>query len=166
MPNIVVITFDNMEEATRVREAIRSAEKHDYMSLDDSAVVIRDEEGKVHVHNELDRGVKVGAVAGGLLGLLVGVIFAPLAGVILGVVGGGLVGASADLGVNKKFIKEVTDALQPGTSAIFIIVRKGNPNMAIAALKPYKGTVYSTTLEGEDEETLRRVLSKREGGSH
>ena len=34
-----------MDEAGKVRDAIRSAQKEGYVSLDDSAVVVRDEEG-------------------------------------------------------------------------------------------------------------------------
>ena len=161
MSDLIVITFDDEEEAGKVREAIRREQKQDLVSLDDSAVVVRDQHGKVHVKNELDRGVKIGAVGGGLLGLLIAGIFLPFAGILIGVLGGMGVGALADLGIQKKFVKEVSDKLQPGTSAIFLIVRHANANAVVAALKPYKGEVYQSTLDTEDEETLRRVLKDR-----
>ena len=60
MSNLIVITFDNMEEANKVRESLRKGQKGDYLSLDDSAVVVKDEEGNAYVQNEMDRGVKGG----------------------------------------------------------------------------------------------------------
>jgi len=161
MSYLVVVTFDNPEEAGKVRETLRSAQRADYLSLDDSAVIVKDEEGKIHVKNELDRGVKIGAIGGGLLGLLIGGIFFPLAGLLMGVLGGGLAGKLADTGVDQKFVKEVSEDLLPGTSALFFIVRAASPDVALAALKPYKGTVRHTSFPPEAEEELRRVLGKR-----
>ncbi|MFN2189655.1 MAG: DUF1269 domain-containing protein [Candidatus Promineifilaceae bacterium] len=162
MSDLIVITFDNVDEAAQVRDSLRSIEKEGLLRLDDSAVVVREEDGKVHVKDELDRGVKVGAMGGGLLGLFIGFIFFPLGAIVMGVLGGALVGASANIGISKKFVKEVTESLQPGTSAIFFVVRDGNPNALVGVLRPYKGEIYQDTLSTEDEETLRRVLSKRQ----
>jgi uncharacterized membrane protein len=161
MSDLIVITFDNVDEAAKVRESLRSIEREGLLRLDDSAIIVREEDGKVHVKDEMDRGVKVGAVGGGLLGLFIGFMFFPLGAIVLGILGGSLIGASTDLGISKKFIKEVTESLEPGSSAIFFIVRDGNPNAIVGVLRPYKGEIYQDTLTSEDEETLRRVLSKR-----
>ena len=158
MAELVVITFDDMEQAEQVRERMRKGQHTGYISLDDSAVVVKDQNGKIHVKNEMDRGVKVGAVGGGLVGLLLGSIFFPLAGILVGVLGGAAVGAATRIGIDKAFIKEVGDDIQPGTSAIFLLVRDADPDIAIAALRDYKGTLYQTTLSPEAEENIRRAL--------
>jgi uncharacterized membrane protein len=159
MSNLIVLTFDDPGEADKVRETIRSVQKQDLIRLDDSAVVVKDEDGQVHIKNEMDRGVKVGLAGGGFVGLLIsGFIFGPIGAILLGAVGGALIGTSADLGLQKKFVKEVSEAIKPNSSALFLIVRDSNPNVAIAALKPYKGEVYYTSLDPEDEETIRRIL--------
>jgi uncharacterized membrane protein len=159
MSNLVVVTFDNMEEASKVREALK--EQSANISLDDSAVVVRDEEGKVHVKDEVDRGVAVGALGGGALGLLIGGVLFPVGGLVLGALGGALVGKMLDAGVDKKFIDQVGEHLEPGTSALFVIVREANPAVVRAALEPYEGKVIQTSLPTEAEEELRRALSKR-----
>jgi uncharacterized membrane protein len=163
MYRLVVLTFDNTEEAGEVREALGKAEKGGYVSLDDSAVVVKDKEGEVHVKNEVDRGVKVGAVGGSALGLFIGFMFGgPIGAMIVGGIGGAVVGSLADLGVDKTFVQEVSDALQPGTSALFLIIRDADPAVALGALKPYKGKIYHTNLTPDMEDQLRRALRSRE----
>lgn len=159
MSILVVLTFDDIDEAAKVRETIRSGQKHDLIKLDDSAIVTKDEDGQVHVKNELDRGVKIGMAGGGFVGLLItGFIFGPIGAILLGAAAGGLIGASTDKGLQKSFVKEVSEAIKPNTSALFFIVRDGNPNAIVAALKPYKGEVYYSSLDPEEEKTLRRIL--------
>jgi uncharacterized membrane protein len=161
MSNLIVLTFDEADEAEKVRESLKGLEHQGLLSLDDSAVIVKDEDSKIHVKNQMDRGVKVGAVGGGVLGLLVASIFFPFAGLIGGALVGAVIGKMADLGVDQKFVQEVGAALKPGSSAIFVLVRSSQPDAAVAALRPYKGTVYHTSLPPESEEELRRILRSR-----
>jgi uncharacterized membrane protein len=160
MSHIVVITFDDPDEAGKVREALRSVQHAGRLSLDDSAVVVQDAEGKTHVKNEIDRGVGIGAVGGGLLGLLIAGLFFPVVGLVIGAVTGGIIGKAVEPGVDRKFIDDVRADLEPESSAIFFIVRDADPDVAVAAQRPYKGNVYHTSFSDEDEKELRRVLSK------
>jgi uncharacterized membrane protein len=159
MSNLIVIVFDNAEEAGKVRQTIKSIEGG-HIRLDDSAVVVKDADGKFHVKNQVDRGIKVGALGGGLLGVLIGSVFFPFAGILIGALAGAAVGAAAKLGISQSFVKEVAETMDNESSALFIIVRDSDPDVAVAALKPYKGKVLQTTLSPEDEETLRGVLKK------
>jgi uncharacterized membrane protein len=161
MSHLVVIAFDDPEEAGKVRHTLSSVQQTGHLSLNDSAVVVKDEDGKVHLKDEIDRGVKVGAVGGSVIGLLIGSIFFPIGGLILGAVGGALVGKLMGTGVSKDFISEVTDELEPGSSAIFFIVRGDDPNVTVAALRDYDGKILQTTLPDEAEDTLRRHLEGR-----
>ena len=160
MSNLIVIVFDNEEEAGKVRETIRSVQHTGHIRLDDSAVVVKDEKGKIHVKNQVDRGAKVGAVGGGFLGLLIGSVFFPLGGILIGALAGAVIGKAAKLGISQSFVKEVSESMENESSALFIIVRDSNPDVAVSALKPYKGKLLQTTLSPEDEENLRGVLKK------
>ena len=118
--------------------------------------------GEFHVKNEIDRGIKLGAGIGSLIGLFVGFMFGgPLGSLLLGGIGGAIVGKVADMGIDQKFVKEVKEQMEPGSSALFLLVREANTNAAIAALRPYQGSVYHTSLDPEAEEELRHVLKTR-----
>ena len=163
MSDLVVVTFDGAEDARTAREAIRRLEQDGIVQLDDAAVIVKDAQGEVAVDDQIDRGVKVGAVGGGLLGLVLGFVL-PVAGLVLGAAGGALVGRMADLGIDKGFVEDVTRALRPGTSALFLIVREGgNADALVAALEPFEGKVNQTTFDSSVEESLRRALDDERG---
>ena len=162
MSFLTVVVFEDEEQASEVRESLKSIQKQGLLDLDDSAIIVKDEDGQVHVKNEVDRGIKVGIAGGGLIGLFVGFMFGgPLGSLLLGGIGGAIVGKVAAMGIDKKFVNEVKEKMEPGTSALFLLVRDANANAAIAALRPYEGTVYYTTLDPEAEEELRHVLKTR-----
>ncbi len=161
MSNLIVVVFDDAEQAGQVRDTLKSVEHEGRLRLDDSAVVVKDEHGKIHVKDQMDRGVKVGAVTGGLLGLLLASVFFPIGGLIIGAAVGGLIGKTAGLGISKSFVKEVSESMTENSSALFVIVRDGDPDLAVAALRPYEGKILQTTLAPEDEETLRKALHKK-----
>ncbi len=159
MASLIVLTFNDTEQASQAFHALRKAGSDGYVKIDDSAVIVKDADGKVEVKNQMDTGVKWGAVGGGALGLMLAGIFFPLAGLALGALAGGLIGKMAHLGVDKQFVKEVTEKLQPGSSALFII-GGGNPDVIAATLRPFEGTVYQTNVSTEALEALQDALKK------
>jgi uncharacterized membrane protein len=149
-----------MEQGPQVREALKELEKQGQLSLDDAAVIIKDADGKFKVHGQMDRGVKIGAGSGALIGLLLASIFFPIGGIILGALAGAGIGASANIGIDKKFIKDIQAAMPNGSSAVIIYARHGNPTAVRAALEPFHGKVYQTSLDTEAEEALHRALDQ------
>ena len=162
MSNLIVIVYDDPDGAFAMRDALKSVQQMGRISLDDSAVVVKDADGKVHVKHQMDRGVKIGAAGGGFLGLLLAGIFFPIGGLVIGAIAGGLIGASTDSGISPKFVKEVAEEIQPNHSALFVIVRDGDPAVALSAVRQHKGTgkLFQTTLAPEEEEQLRKAVEK------
>jgi len=161
MSELIVLTFDDMEQAGEALEALKKAGSSGYLKIDDAAVIVKDESGKIDVKNQTDTGTKWGAVGGGLIGLILASVFFPLAGLAIGAIGGALVGKSLNLGVDKKFVQDVTESLKPGSSALFVI-GSGNPDAIMAALRPFQGTIYQTTLPTEAVDELHEVLKSKE----
>jgi uncharacterized membrane protein len=156
---LVVFTFDEENEARGALEALRNLEKAGRLKIDDSAVIRRGEDGKVHVDNKIDSSVKSGAAIGGMLGLIIGGLLFPIGGLILGAAGGAAFGKMMETGVDKKFVEDVSNSLQPGSSALFVTSSGADPAAVVAALRPFKGTVYHTNLSSEAEQSLRSALT-------
>ncbi len=161
MSHVVVIVFDNMEEASRLRAALRPLEQRNELRIEDAAVLVKDAQGKVRVKHEKSDAAVTGAVIGGVLGSIVLIMF-PGIGFATGAMAGGLVASKLAGDIDKKFVKEVSEAIKPGTSALFLIVGEGDRIAVEQTLRPYKGTLYSTSLPQETSERLRRALQDRE----
>lgn len=157
MGHLIVVSFSGSDEAGRALEALRSLQKAGQLRLDDTAVVVKDADGKVQVDNTVDRGIIAGTVGGSLLGLLLG-FMVPILGLAIGAAGGALVGKLADMGIDQKFVNELKDSLTPGSSALFAIVAGERPEAAIAAFEPFEGTLRHTSLPSNLEESLRDAL--------
>ena len=155
---LVVLAFDDMETAEKVHQSLVSAKNQGLIQIDDAAVVVKDEEGKVKVDNQVARGTWIGTAVGGGLGLLIGAIFFPIGGLVLGLAGGALVAKAMDLGVDGKFVDEVSEKIQPGTSALFILAEDANTAAILAVLREYEGHVLQTTLDTEAEEAIKKAL--------
>jgi uncharacterized membrane protein len=158
MSSLVVVSFDSPDEAAKVLESLRAQSKYDNISFKDTAVVSKDADGKVHVKNEVSQGTMTATGVGALLGLMLGALLFPLAGVLIGAGGGALVGRFMNLGVDGDFVKDVAGSLQPGTSALFVLVRDANPSVVRAVLQEHHGKVLHTTLSPEAEESLINAL--------
>jgi uncharacterized membrane protein len=48
--------------------------------------------------------------------------------------------------------------LKPGTSALFLMLKKVTPDKAVEAMSRYGGTVLKTSLPKEDEKDLQDAL--------
>jgi uncharacterized membrane protein len=154
MYDLLVFTYDSREAADGARHAIKDLQHQGLLILEDAAVLTADASGKVHVDNELSRDVKIGAGLGALVGVML-MLFFPFAGLFMGAAGGALIGASLDHGVDKKFVNDVKNAMRPNTSALFLVVERGDLNALRAALAPYHGELLQTTLDDEAAAQLR-----------
>jgi uncharacterized membrane protein len=61
-------------------------------------------------------------------------------------------------GVDSKFVEDVQNTLQPGNSALFLVLRGGDAAVLRGVLEPYEGTLIQTTFDSSLEEQLRDAL--------
>ena len=158
MSNLVVIGFDDETTAFEMRAELAKMQKEYLIEMEDVVVVTKDENDKVKLHQAVNLTAS-GAVGGSFWGMLIGFLFLnPLAGAAVGAGAGALSGKMADIGVNDKFMKELGETFKPGTSALFVLVRKATPDKVLEGLKKFKGTVLQTSLTKDKEEELQQIL--------
>ena len=159
MSDLIVIAFENESDGPAALQTLRSVAHQTELRIDDAAVVVKDADGKVRVQDQVSSATKMGAVGGGAVGLLVFMMF-PIAGIAAGAAGGALVGHMLDRHVDKEFVKEVSDSLAAGTSALYVLVKDGDPRALVGALGKFRGKVLQTTLDPELERSLESELGR------
>jgi uncharacterized membrane protein len=158
MSELIVLIFDTKEGALQARDRLLDIQKRRMLQLADAAVVVRQNDGKVKVKQLTDL-VGSGAFGGAFWGLLIGLLFAaPWMGLAVGAAAGATIGGLTDHGVDDKFIKEIAETVQPGYSALFLLIHMANLETWLDALQEFKPTVLQTSLSPEDEAKLRAAF--------
>lgn len=159
MSTLVVIGYNDMFKAEEIRLKLWKMQKDYLVDLEDAVVAVKDEAGKVRLHQAVNV-TAAGAVGGGFWGTLIGLLFLnPLLGLAVGAAAGAVAGALTDVGIDDKFMKELSSAMTPGSSTLFVLVRKATPDKVLDELKGTGGTVLKTSLSHDDEAKLQAALS-------
>jgi uncharacterized membrane protein len=158
MSQLIVIAYPDEATAQQALGTLNRLSKEQLISLEDSAYVTRDMDGKPKLHQS--QSVTGAAAAGGAFwGFLFGLIFfVPLFGLAIGAASGALAGKLTDLGIDDKFMKEVGDAIKPGTSALFLLVRSATADKVVPEMAQFGGEVIKTSLSTEKENELKAAL--------
>jgi uncharacterized membrane protein len=159
MSTLVVIGYNDLHKAEEVRLTLRKMQKDYLIDLDDAVVAVKDDKGKVKLHQAVNL-TAAGAVSGGFWGTLIGMLFfSPLLGLAMGAAAGTISGALTDVGIDDKFMKELAATLKPGSSVLFVLVRKATPDKVLDELQGTGGTVLKTSLSHDDEAKLQAALA-------
>ena len=162
MSNLFVFAFDNPTGAGEMRDALVALQKEHLITLEDAAVVVRKDDGKVKVKQAVSL-VGAGAWGGAFWGMLIGMLFwAPWLGLAVGAVTGAIAGKFSDVGVDDNFIKEVGSTIEPGHSALFLLVREATGDKVLDRLEGFSPKVIQTSLSKEDEAKLREAFGADE----
>jgi len=162
MSDLVAVIFNDEETGFEARAALVKMQKQYLIKMDDVVVVTKNEKGKAKLHQAVNL-TAAGAAGGSFWGLLIGTIFLnPILGMAIGAGAGAISGALSDLGIDDKMMKELAESFTPGSSALFVLIKKVTGDKVLDGLKEFagKGKVFQTSLSKDDEDALRAVLEK------
>jgi uncharacterized membrane protein len=158
MSDLIAIGYPDEATAQAAADEAHRLAKDLIIEPDAIAVIVRDSDGKFHVHTS-HHTVEDSTTWGMFWGLLFGVLFfVPFLGVAIGAGMGALMGKITKSGIDREFQDQVRDILKPGTSALFLMVEKVTPDKAVDALSQYGGTVLKSSLSKEGEQELQDAL--------
>ena len=158
MSDLIVIGYPDETTAEAAADEARRLAQDLIIQPDAIAVIVRDTEGNYHTHTRhhlVGGGATWGMFWGFLFGLL---FFIPVLGMAVGAGMGALMGKFAKSGIDKQFQDQVRGMIQPGTSALFLMVEKVTPDKAVEAMSKYGGTVLKTSLSKDGEQELQDAL--------
>jgi uncharacterized membrane protein len=166
MTDLIAVSFSGEDTADQVLNKLMAMRKEHLIDLEDACVVVRDQKGRVRLKqmiNLIGMGALSGGAWGSLWGTLIGLLFLnPLAGLVTGAaVGAGtgaLSGALSDYGIDDDFIRSLGERIEPGSSALFVLVRSATPDKVLPELRPFNGTILRTSFSKEQEEQLKKAL--------
>lgn len=158
MADLIAIGYPDETTAIEAEEEAQRLAQELIIQPDAIAAIVRKKDGKYRVttnHHEVGLGASYGMLWGMLFGML---FFVPVFGMAVGAGLGALMGKLEKSGIDKEFQRQVREMLQPGTSALFLVVEKVTPDKAIAALSKYGGTVLKSSLSSQAEKELQEAL--------
>ena len=158
MADLIAIGYPDEATAEAAADEARRLAHDLIIEPDAIAVIVRDADGKFHVHTS-HHLVGHGATWGMFWGLLFGMLFfVPVVGMAIGAGLGGLMGKIGKSGIDRAFQEQVRELLTPGSSALFLMLEKVTPDKAVEAMSKFGGTVLKTSLSKEGEKDLQDAL--------
>lgn len=159
MSDLIVVGYNDEHQAEEVRLKLIKMQHEYLVDLEDAVVAVRNKDGSVQLH-QIHNLTAQGAIAGGFWGALIGLLFlSPFLGAAIGAGAGAIGGALSDVGIDDTFMNELAGTLAPGSSALFVLVRKMTRDKVLPQLQGTGGKILQTSLSNEDEAKLQAALN-------
>jgi uncharacterized membrane protein len=157
---LVVAAFNSENKAAEVLKQLRELEKQEIIDLVNAAVMIKDDNGKVSIKETQDvsggKGAAFGAVVGGVIGLLGGPLGVAV-GAAVGAAAGGITANKIDMGFPDDTLKELSESLKPGTSAIVALIQHQWVDRVVEELEKQQAALVRQAIKEE-------ITAQLEGG--
>ena len=148
---LILAVFPAEFLAAETLDSLKANQKDGLIELLNAAAIAKDIEGRTAVKEDHDLGAGRGSLFGALVGGLVGLLAGPggaVVGAVAGAATGGVLAARTDLGFEDAFLKELKNVLQPGKSALLLL------------LEERFGDTVAKLLEARSEQVFRHAVRK------
>ncbi len=162
--NLTVVVFDDELKAEEARRKLLKLQREGFIEMEDAVVVVKGQDGAARYH-QMHRPARKGGLAGSITGIIVGsIFFSPLIGAVFGAFTGAVSGLLTDVGIDDQFMKDLSQKLKPGCSALFALVRKADPERVGEAFSGFGGRVMVNSVSKEREAAIQELLDTVDEG--
>src|SRR5262245_42951382 len=149
---LVMTMFDGEGGAGAAYEALQRLEQSGDIAILDAATLVKHIDGTSEIKDTQDVDTRHGAYFGVISGALIGLVGGP-AGALIGSVAGAATGAASasliDFGFPKEDLQALDDQLDPGTSALVVLIEATWLDRLDAALASFAGQSTHRSLHGD-----------------
>jgi uncharacterized membrane protein len=129
-------SFDlGLEALDRLDDAVAART----VSVEDAALVYRNDKGTLKIHQARDVSATAGALRGAAVGLLVAIVAVPaaVAATAVGTGVGALIGKARESGVSDKLMKQIGDYIEGSEAAVFVLADDASTATIIATVEEF-----------------------------
>jgi uncharacterized membrane protein len=153
--NLVAVGYHSTELAEAALGAVRTLGDEHALVIDDAAIVVKHDDGRVELQQSRELAAGEGIVGGGAIGLLLGLALAvPVAGALVGLAGGAGF-AALDRGISNEEMRKLGATISRGNAVLFVLVEDVDWEKLRERLAPFDGDVVTSEVADDVLQLLR-----------
>ena len=159
MSHLIALVFEDQFKGEEARAALYRMAGEGLLNIADTVLIAKKPDGKTEVSQE-DRVTGEGQRTGHLVGLVAAAITGTFPFILAGTAGGRLVGRLMDYGITNRFVKNVKQELEPGTSALIVLADSDPERRQVIAerLQEFGPKVLESDLPANVQQDLERDI--------
>jgi uncharacterized membrane protein len=175
MSELLIIGFKQPHRASQVLNELRQRDWDWVADLNHAVVIRHDEENRLRVDLSIDPRMSEDVAWARLWGKLLNVILAEAVNQGIVEAAGGLTNINSregeatlgvnwwieEIGLSPQFISGAGAIIEPGDSALLLLLRTDDPIAVLKKLRDYGGTLLRTSLSGEQDTKLNDAIRAR-----
>lgn len=163
--HLTVGYYNDEESAKLVLDSLESMHRNNTITLVDAALLTREEDGKLTVHETHELTTGKGARRGAAILGVVGLIYPPsfIASAVLGGGIGALAGRIRDTGIKKDQMQRIAEQLEPGMLALATLSDEASTRLIVDTIEAAGGKRDSHELGPETSEDVVALARETAG---
>lgn len=149
---LVVLIGEATGTAQDALQTLKEVARKDDVEIHNAAVLVKDVGGQATITETEDVSTRHGALFGAISGALIGLLGGPV-GAVVGAAAGAAAGGAAsrwiDMGFSDDYLAKLEEGLQPGSSALVVLVDPESADEVVSVLGAFEGQVLCEEITAD-----------------